>query len=417
MIFRRGGRSGLWLPEGEALATPTRGLAISRPVLVGGWRPRAPGLNPNQGPATQLGITVHPAGATTGQVFATQPVVEVRNSLGERVDGATNQVTASVLSGPGSLSGTTQVNAVNGVATFTNLSILGQGDHVLRFTASGLTSADSNSFNVADSSSLVFASDWSTATGNNDNAVRDGGKWTSSQNIANPSADRVTVLAQSGLGLDFPAAMANVLAIRYENATDTFCGIFGSNLWTLPAIGSSLFTRCYFRHTISGSHSFEHHPSQACASAGGCCPDGWWKMDKGSTINFSVAVAEGTGSQHKWTTQISRGQTYRLEEEYARTGTNTFTMHLRLYNSSNVLIADDDDFDCTFHGPGQHLLSSNPSITVNNLTCYRNRILVNQGVGFNGSGSDDPNNNRIFYGGMAASHTAWCGAYSAGEGP
>jgi hypothetical protein len=50
------------------------------------------------------------------------------------------------------------VNAVNGVATFTNLQIAGPGIHTLTFTASGLTPATSSSFDVTQvAASLVIA--------------------------------------------------------------------------------------------------------------------------------------------------------------------------------------------------------------------------------------------------------------------
>lgn len=262
---------------------------------------------------------------------------------------------------------------------------------------------------------LVFASDWSTATGTGNTAVLDGGKWDTANNVNSPTAGRVTVISASGL--DFPSGMANVLAIRYENSTDTFCGISLANGWDLPPIGGSIYFRTYFRHDISGSHSaINHHPVQMCSSAGSCCPQGWWRMAKGATFPMGVSAAESGGGEHLWATTISRETTYRFEEQYERTGTNTYTMHLRIYNSANQLVKQDADFDCHFHGPGQHLLSTEPSITVTDLTCYRNKMIVNQGVGFFGWGSDDPAHNRIFYGGFAVSLTGWCGAWTAGEG-
>lgn len=257
----------------------------------------------------------------------------------------------------------------------------------------------------------VFASDWGAALGNTDNAVRDGGKWTSSNNIANPTADRVTVVTASGL--DFPAGMDNVLAIRYENSTDTFCGISGSNLWTLPSVGGSLYTRCYMRHDISGTHSHIQHPSQFCSAAGTCCPQGWWLMNKGSTFQFWLGVSQGV-DQHEWEVTLNREQTYRIEERYERTATNTFILHAKIYDSSNNLVFDNADFECETHGYA-HSLADLIETVVTDMACYRNRILVNQGVGFFGSGSDDPAHNRIYWGGFAVSHESWLGPYVPGE--
>lgn len=97
---------------------------------------------------TQLTIGTQPAGAVNGVNFATQPTVVVRDALGSVVLGASAQVTASLASGTGVLSGTTTVAAINGVATFTNLRITGTGPHSLTFSSPSLASATSSVFSV-----------------------------------------------------------------------------------------------------------------------------------------------------------------------------------------------------------------------------------------------------------------------------
>ncbi len=98
--------------------------------------------------ATQLAITTQPSGAVSGVAFTTQPVVEVRDAGNQLVSAATVAVTATIASGTGQLIGTQVVNAVNGVATFTNLQINGRGNHTLQFAATGLTAATSNTIPV-----------------------------------------------------------------------------------------------------------------------------------------------------------------------------------------------------------------------------------------------------------------------------
>ena len=100
------------------------------------------------GSATRLGITREPAGAESGDVFTTQPVVEIRDATGNRVTSATTPVTVSIATGNGTLVGTTTVNAVAGVATFTNLRLDGTGAHTLLFSATGFVGATSGSFTV-----------------------------------------------------------------------------------------------------------------------------------------------------------------------------------------------------------------------------------------------------------------------------
>ncbi len=100
-------------------------------------------------PASQLGVSRQPSGAANGVAFITQPVVTIRDASGATSSSATAAVTVAIASGTGTLSGTTTVNAVNGVATFTNLTISGTGTYTLVFTSSGLTSATSDPFVVA----------------------------------------------------------------------------------------------------------------------------------------------------------------------------------------------------------------------------------------------------------------------------
>lgn len=82
----------------------------------------------------RLQILTQPAGAQSGVPFATQPVVELRDDAGFRVLGGDATVTASV-SGGSILFGTRTVTAVDGVATFTNLAVEGQGALQLNFTS------------------------------------------------------------------------------------------------------------------------------------------------------------------------------------------------------------------------------------------------------------------------------------------
>ncbi len=90
------------------------------------------------GAATQLAVTTQPAGAVSGVVFSTQPVVEIRDASGNRTN-SNAAVTVAIESGTGTLVGTVTVNAVDGVVTFNNLQINGSGDFKLEFTSGSLT--------------------------------------------------------------------------------------------------------------------------------------------------------------------------------------------------------------------------------------------------------------------------------------
>jgi hypothetical protein len=113
-------------------------VIVSQPILLSATQTVA-----------SMALTVQLAGALSGVVFTTQPVLEIRDVAGSKVSTANNAVTVSIASGTGTLSGTTTVSAVNGVVSFTNLKITGPGVVTLKFSSSGLIDVTSTSFTVA----------------------------------------------------------------------------------------------------------------------------------------------------------------------------------------------------------------------------------------------------------------------------
>jgi hypothetical protein len=123
--------------------------------------------------ATSSAFTITP-GAASALAFATQPAnavagaslgsvqVRVVDNQGNTLTGSSASVSLALFANPGSglLSGTTLVNAVNGVATFSGLSVnkVGNG-YVLRATSTGLAASDSAGFNIfpGAAASLVFS--------------------------------------------------------------------------------------------------------------------------------------------------------------------------------------------------------------------------------------------------------------------
>lgn len=102
----------------------------------------------NAGPS-QIGVSTAVGGAVSNHAFITQPAVDIRDGFGNRVSTATNQVSVSLISGNGTLVGTTTVAAVQGRATFSGLLIkgtraatdtLGTGQQILQFSSPGFSS-------------------------------------------------------------------------------------------------------------------------------------------------------------------------------------------------------------------------------------------------------------------------------------
>jgi hypothetical protein len=128
------------------------------------------------GAATKVVFTVQPSNVTAGSSITPTVAVSVEDAAGNLVTAATNQVTIAIGTNPssGTLSGTAQVNAVAGVATFSTLTInkVGTG-YTLTASASGLTGATSSAFNVTvgTAAKLVFTVQPGNVTAGSPNPV------------------------------------------------------------------------------------------------------------------------------------------------------------------------------------------------------------------------------------------------------
>ena len=103
--------------------------------------------------ATRLLFSVQPTGATAGVVIAPAVKVTAQDASGQTATSFTGAVTLTITAGTGTLgatlSGTTTVNAVNGVATFSNLDIKRSGSgYKLSAVAAGVSGALSASFTI-----------------------------------------------------------------------------------------------------------------------------------------------------------------------------------------------------------------------------------------------------------------------------
>ncbi len=112
------------------------------------------------GPATQLSFTVPPGNTNAGAAITPAVQVSALDALGNTATAFSGNVTLAIAANPGggTLSGTNPVAAVNGVATFSNLSINRAGNgYSLRATSGTLTAVTSATFNItAGPPQLVF---------------------------------------------------------------------------------------------------------------------------------------------------------------------------------------------------------------------------------------------------------------------
>ena len=107
-----------------------------------------------------LAFSVQPSNTLAGTLISPAVQVEVQDASGTKVTTATNSITIAIGTNPGggTLSGTTTVNAVSGVGTFSGLNIdkVGVG-YTLVVSASGLTGATSTAFNIVAGAALKLA--------------------------------------------------------------------------------------------------------------------------------------------------------------------------------------------------------------------------------------------------------------------
>jgi subtilase family serine protease len=88
-----------------------------------------------------------PSAGSVGTALGTVTVA-IEDQFGNLVTSNSSTVTLAVASGPGSLAGTTTATVVNGLATFSNLSLTTAGTYTLRATDGTLTSATSGTITI-----------------------------------------------------------------------------------------------------------------------------------------------------------------------------------------------------------------------------------------------------------------------------
>jgi hypothetical protein len=102
--------------------------------------------------AAMLEFSLQPVGAKALSPLSVQPVVIIEDAFGDLVNDSAAKVTMSIVGGTPEaiLYGDITIQAVNGVANFTNLSIDLAGPYYsLIATSSGLSPASSEMFNIS----------------------------------------------------------------------------------------------------------------------------------------------------------------------------------------------------------------------------------------------------------------------------
>lgn len=177
------------------------------------------------GAATQLAITTAANGAVIGANFATQPVIEVRDSGGNRV--TTSNASVAVAATGATLAGTSPVSAINGVVTFAGLKLTGSaGTKTLTFTSNGLAQTAQNIELVLGTPTKLIISTSATGAVNRANfgtqpviEIQD-----DYGNVVTTATDAVTV-TMSGASLTDGGTAALSKTVNAVNGVATFSGL------------------------------------------------------------------------------------------------------------------------------------------------------------------------------------------------
>jgi hypothetical protein len=110
----------------------------------------AGGGSSNNNPPPVLSFFVQPNSANVGQTISPPVQVVARDSLGSTDTSFTGSITIALASNStgASLSGTTSIRPVNGIASFGNLAVDRVGTYTLQASATGAATVTSTAFSI-----------------------------------------------------------------------------------------------------------------------------------------------------------------------------------------------------------------------------------------------------------------------------
>lgn len=195
------------------------------------------------GAAAKLHYIQQPGTAEAGSAITPAPTVAIEDAAGNRITTANSAVTVALAAPNGAtLGGTLTVNAVGGLATFSNVTVSTAGTYALTATSAGLTDATSSSFLVTPipPTQLTFGQQPPAS-------VRSGEAISPAVTVQLRDANG-TEVSQGGisvaLGMSGGGTLANATAITNPSGLATFVGLTATAAdgegYTLTASSSGL---------------------------------------------------------------------------------------------------------------------------------------------------------------------------------
>jgi hypothetical protein len=257
--------------------------------------------NAEAGEATKLAFTQAPVTSSAGSTITPAIRVAIQDASGNTVTSATAQVTLAIGANPGSgtLSGTTMVSAVNGVAVFSNLSIDKTGDgYTLTAASAGLTGATSPPFDILTGSAnhLVFL------TGPTDRVVGEKFSPALEVQVQDLGGNPVLTLAQITLTSSVTGTLSGTATATPILGTATFSNLAinkAGNGYTLTALSSGV--------TSQTSVAFDVAKASTTTSITSKSPAGNSVVGQSVVFNYDVNVVAPGASAITGTVTVSDG--------------------------------------------------------------------------------------------------------------
>jgi hypothetical protein len=245
------------------------------------------------GTATQLAFVVQPNNTLAGATIVPPVQIAVQDTLGNTVTSAADPITVAIGTNPssGTLSGTLTANAVNGVATFGDLSIQAAGvGYTLTGSSGTLTQAVSSPFDIevgTGNKLAFFVQPANTVWGSVVTPAIQVEVQDAAGNRVTTATDEITLLIEtnpnpsSGFlsGTTVAAAVAGVATFSDISITQSGAG------YTLVALGSGLIS------VISNAFDITPAPTTTAITASTPNPS---TVGQGVVVSYSVTSTAGT---------------------------------------------------------------------------------------------------------------------------
>lgn len=204
----------------------------------------------------------------------------------------------------------------------------------------------------------LFVSDWSTALGSGDAALRDTNKqqpWVrATAGGGGPTGLEVVTTATSGRA--FPTTNALRVTARARSG-----GVYADQLWCnsssgtqgvlpIPAVGEHRYFRWYISREVPNSVNTSGGAPHGIQDGESASVSTWMHetvMNSDSTWGRWVMSFAGGGNvspNNRWGPNafLNKFQAYRIEYHFERVGTLTFYPEVRIYDANDVLLYDEN---------------------------------------------------------------------------